>query len=121
MAPGYHGAGGTDTFYALQRWDGLTRFVADPKLALDTNAIERQIRPVALGRKNYLFCASEVGAEAAALFYSLIGSCKLRGIEPFDYLVDIFNRIGDHKQAELKELLPKYWKPLDPIPASRSA
>ncbi len=79
------------------------------------------MRPIAVGRKNYLFAGSHQGATRAAVIYSLIGSCKLKGIDPFDYLVDIFNRIGDHKQTELAELLPKNWKPIEPHPAYSSS
>jgi transposase len=98
--------------YALTRWEGLCRYTEDPILSIDSNPIERQIRPVALGRKNWLFCASEIGAEAACVMYSLIASCKLAGIEPHEYLTDVLSRINDHSQLTLHELLPQNWKPL---------
>lgn len=105
--------------YVYARFEGLSRYLDDPLLTIDSNPIERAIRPVAVGRKNWMFCASETGARAACIFYSLIASCKLHGIEPFDYLVDILNRIGDHSQLQLHELLPGKWtpkprKPFDP-------
>jgi hypothetical protein len=67
-------------------------------------------------RKNWLFCASETGAEAACVLYSLIASCKLAGVDPQAYLVDVLNRISDHSQLRLRELLPQNWKSLENIP-----
>lgn len=101
--------------YAYNRFIGLERYIDDPNLSIDSNPIERAIRPVALGRKNWLFCASEVGAEAACTFYTFIANCKLNKIDAYDYFVDLFNRVGDHSQLKLTELLPKYWKPLQKI------
>lgn len=104
--------------YTLSRWEGLNRYVDDPRLSIDSNPIERQIRPVAVGRKNWLFCASETGAEAACVMYSLIASCKLNNVDPHAYLVDVLNRINDHSQLKLAELLPQNWKPLQHNPAT---
>ena len=98
--------------YALTRWEGLCRYTENAILSIDSNPIERQIRPVALGRKNWLFCASEIGAEAACVMYSLIASCKLAGVEPHEYLTDVLSRINDHSQLTLHELLPQNWTPL---------
>jgi transposase len=102
--------------YVLARWKGLCRYTEDPRLSIDSNPVEREIRPVALGRKNWLFCASETGAEAACVLYSLIASCKLAGVDPNAYLVDVLNRINDHSQLRLSELLPQNWKPIENIP-----
>ena len=98
--------------YALTRWAALAEYTLNPELQIDSNAIERQIRPVTLGRKNWLFCASEVGAEAAALFYSLIGSCKLNDIDPWLYLADLLLRISEPKCTDARNLLPANWKTL---------
>lgn len=98
--------------YALNRWDGHIRYVENPKLSIDSNPVERAIRPVAIGRKNWLFCASETGAEAACVLYSFISTCKLQGINPSEYLTDVLERINDHSQLKLSELLPHNWKPL---------
>lgn len=106
---------GTAITYTLARWEGLNRYTEDAALSIDSNPIERQIRPVAIGRKNWLFCASETGAESACILYSLIASCKLNGIDPHAYLVDVLNRINDHSQLRLQELLPHNWKPLEKI------
>jgi len=96
--------------YTFSRWEGLKRYSTNPSLSIDSNPIERQIRPIAIGRKNWLFCASEVGAEAACLLYSFISTCKLQEIDPAEYLTDILNRINNHNQLKLSELLPHNWK-----------
>lgn len=70
------------------------------------------MRPIALGRKNYLFAGSPKGAEWAALFYSLLASCQLNHINPFDYLYDVLCRINDHPVNRLDELLPGRWQPI---------
>ncbi len=96
--------------YARKRWDALCRYVENPALAIDSNAVERQIRPVALGKKNWLFCASEVGAEASAIIYSLIASCKLADIDPAEYLTDVLERISEHPASKVIDLIPLNWK-----------
>jgi len=98
--------------YALNLWGYLTVYVTDGRLKIDNNRIENLIRPVALGRKNWLFAGSPEGAHRAALFYSLFGTCKIHGINPFEYLSDILNRISDCKMLDLDQLLPINWKPL---------
>lgn len=96
--------------YALKRWEALCRYTEDPMLAIDSNAVEREIRPVALGKKNWLFCASEVGAEASAIIYSLIASCRLAEVDPADYLTDVLERISVHPASNVHELIPVHWK-----------
>jgi transposase len=97
--------------YALNQWDRLGMFTEDGKIDPDNNSIERAIRPVTLFRKNSLFAGNEHGGERAALFYSLVESCKLNGIDPFEYLQDVYNRLHDCPAGELIHLLPPYWKP----------
>ena len=92
--------------YMLKRWPGLTSYITDAKLRPDNNLIENQIRPLALGRKNYMFAANHQGAEYAALYYSLFGTCLLNGINPLKWLVDVLKRINDHPVNKLEELLP---------------
>ena len=101
--------------YALNLWEYLTIYVEDGRLKIDNNRIENLIRPVALGRKNWLFAGSPEGAKRAALFYSLFGSCKIRGINPFEYLTDVLNRINDTKMSDLGQLLPMNWQPLSRV------
>jgi transposase len=103
--------------YALSRWDGLTRFLDDGHIDLDTNPVERAIRPAALGRKNHLFAGSDGGGERWAVVSSLIETCKLNGVEPFAYLRDILTRMVEgHTVNRLDELLPWNWK-ADTAPA----
>jgi len=95
--------------YTLARWNALTRFADDGTLEIDNNAAERSIRPLALGRKNYLFAGSDAGGERAAAVYSLIETAKLNGRDPEAYLRDILGRIADHPINRVAELLPWNW------------
>ena len=92
--------------YALTRWDALCRYIDDGTLEIDNNPIEREIRPIALGRKNYLFAGSDAGGERAAMMYSLINTAKLNGIEPEAYLTRVLTVIADHPVNKVNELLP---------------
>lgn len=95
--------------YALNHWIQLSKFVENGKVEIDNNRIENKIRPVAIGRKNWLFAGSEAGAQRAALFYTLFGSCKIHGINPFEYLKDVLERINTHPASKIDELLPAEW------------
>lgn len=97
--------------YALNQWDKLQVFAENGKIDPDNNSAERAIRPITLFRKNSLFASNEHGGERAALFYSLVESCKLNGIDPFEYLCDIYNRLHDCPASQLVHLLPNNWKP----------
>ncbi|MCB0293500.1 MAG: IS66 family transposase, partial [Calditrichaeota bacterium] len=92
--------------YALARWSKLCRYVEDGRIEIDNNLVENAIRPVALGRKNYLFAGSHAGAERAAMIYSLVTTAKVNGVEPFVWLQDVLTRIADHPHKKLAELLP---------------
>lgn len=96
--------------YMLGRWDYLRRYVEDGCFEIDNNPIENAIRPVALGRKNYLFAGSHNGAKRAALIYTLVANATLQGIEPFAYMRDIITRIADHPYKDLADLLAVNWK-----------
>jgi transposase len=96
--------------YVRNQWDALTRFCEDGRLRLDNNAAERALRRVAVGRKNWLFAGSEAGAERACVLYSLLASCRLHGVHPFDYLRDILVRVSSHPARDVLALTPKYWK-----------
>jgi hypothetical protein len=100
--------------YALSRWAALTRFTTDGRLEMTNNAAERAIRPLILGRKNWLFAGSDSGGERAALLYTIIESAKLNGVEPYAYLADILGRIADHLSSRIDELLPWNWQPTLP-------
>ncbi len=92
--------------YALARWDALTLYARDGAIEIDNNAVERQMRPVALGRKNYLFAGSDAGGERAAAMYGLIGTARLNGWDPEAYLRQVLERIADHPVNRVAELLP---------------
>lgn len=98
--------------YTVGLWPRLAAYVNDGHYLIDNVRIENTIRPLAIGRKNYLFAGSDRGARNAAIMYSLLGTCKLHGKEPFAYLRDVFSRINDHKANKLHELLPQNWQPL---------
>jgi transposase len=96
--------------YALERQAALRVFLADPTVPLDTNHLERQIRPIALGRKNWLFCWTEIGARAVGILQSLLASCRLQHLDPYLYLVDVLQRIDTHPAFEVHLLTPRLWK-----------
>lgn len=115
--------------YSLNHWKALTRFVDDGSLPLDNNLCERQIRSLALGRRNYLFAGSDAGAERAATCYTIFRTCALQGVDPHAYVKDVLERLANGWPASrLEELLPGNWKrptepsgqhdPHDPVPAS---
>ena len=92
--------------YNLNRWKALARYVDDGRINIDTNPVENCIRGIAVGKKNWLFCGSEGGGHRAALFYSLIESCKLNHVEPYAYLVHILTRLPTARACDLDSLLP---------------
>ncbi|MCP3918058.1 MAG: IS66 family transposase [bacterium] len=96
--------------YTLGQWKTLERYVDDGRLEPDNNRLEAAIRGIALGRKNSLFVGSEQGGRDAALFYSLIESCKAAGVEPMAYLVDVIERIGRTPVSRVADLTPRRWK-----------
>jgi len=96
--------------YALEREAALKVFLAYPSVPLDTNHLEREIRAIALGRKNWLFCWTEVGAHSVGIVQSLIASCRLQGVDPYVYLVDVLQRIDTHPAFEVHLLTPRLWK-----------
>lgn len=101
---------GKAIYYLVARYNKIYLYLEDGRLEIDNNPVENSIRPVALGRKNYLFAGSHAGAQRAAIVYSLLGCCKLQGINANDYLQDVLQRLPDQPINQLKELLPPYWK-----------
>ena len=99
--------------YSLRRWDALTRFVDDGQLPVDNNWIENQIRPIAIGRNNWLFAGSLRAGQRAAAVMSLIQSARMNGHDPYAYLKDVLTRLPTHKASRIVELLPHRWKPAD--------
>jgi hypothetical protein len=104
--------------YTLTRWIALTRYVEDGRIEIDNNAAERAIRALVLGRRNYLFAGSDAGGETAARLYSLIGTCRLYGIDPHAYLRHVLERIAEHPINRIEELLP--WRVADLLPLALS-
>ena len=92
--------------YARTLWTALRRYLDDGRLEIDNNAAERQIRPLALGRKNYLFAGSDTGGDRAAALYTLIQTAKLNGLDPEAYLRDVLTRIAGHPINRIGDLLP---------------
>ena len=98
--------------YALSRWEGLCRFIEDGRIEINSNVVERSIRPIALNRKNALFAGSDGGGEHWAVVASLIETCKLCGVEPFAYLADVITRIvNGHPNSQIDDLLPWTYAP----------
>lgn len=98
--------------YASKRKSELAVFLSDPDVPLDTNHLERGLRPIPMGRKNWLFCWTEVGAEHVGIIQSLISTCRLHGVDPYTYLVDVLQRVGRHPASRTDELTPRRWKTL---------
>jgi transposase len=96
--------------YVRARRAGLEVFLSDPAVQMDTNHLERALRVIPQGRKNWLFCWTEVGAEHAGIVQSLIVTCRLHGIDPYTYLVDVLQRVGEHPASRVAELTPRLWK-----------
>ena len=97
--------------YSLGRWEALTRYLDDGDLPIDNNHVENRIRPVALGRSNWLFAGSQRAGERAANVMSLIQSAKLNGHDPYRYLKDVLDRLPTQRASQLEELLPHRWQP----------
>jgi len=97
--------------YSLRRWVALTRFVDDGRLPVDNNWIENQIRPIAIGRSNWLFAGSLRAGQRAAAVMSLIQSARMNGRDPYAYLKDVLTRLPTHKASRVEELLPHRWQP----------
>lgn len=98
--------------YVIKREHKLRAFLEDPAVPLDTNHLERALRPIPMGRKAWLFCWTELGAEHVGIIQSLIVTCKLHDINPYTYLTDVLLRISEHPASRVEELTPRRWKEL---------
>lgn len=96
--------------YALGRQAALEVFLGDPDVPIDTNHLERALRPIPMGRKNWLFSWSEVGARHIGVIQSLLVTCRLHEVNPYTYLVDVLQRISQHPASRVDELVPRVWK-----------
>jgi hypothetical protein len=88
----------------------LEVFLTDPDVPIDTNHIERALRVIPMGRRSWLFCSTELGARHVGIIQSLIVTCKLHGVDPYTYLVDVLQRVGVLPAARVAELTPRLWK-----------
>ena len=95
--------------YTINLWSRLKAYIDDGRYEIDNNMIENAIRPLALGRKNYLFAGSHKAAQKAAMMYSFFATCKVNNIEPLEWLTDVYNKIQEYKSSKLDELLPHNW------------
>jgi transposase len=100
----------TAAHYALAREAALRVFLEYPTVPLDTNHVEREIRAIAMGRKAWLFCWTEVGAQYVGIVQSLLASCRLQGVDPYVYLVDVLQRMDTHPAFDVHLLTPRLWK-----------
>jgi transposase len=98
--------------YGLSRQEAFSLFLNDGRVAIDNNPAERALRPIGIGRRNWLFAGADTGAETLARAMTIIETAKLNGLDPQAYLADILDRIHDHKINRLDELLPWNWEPL---------
>jgi hypothetical protein len=96
--------------YVRERRLGLEVFLSDPQVPMDTNHLERALRVIPMGRRNWLFTWTELGAEQVGIVQSLIVTCRLHGIDPYTYLVDVLQRVGQHPAARVAQLTPRLWK-----------
>jgi len=98
--------------YVRERREGLQVYLDDPDVPIDTNHLERALRTIPMGRKAWLFCWTELGARHVGIVQSLLTTCKLHEVDPYDYLVDVLQRVGQHPASRVAELTPRRWKTL---------
>lgn len=96
--------------YAMDRVGSLKVFLSDPDVAIDTNHLERGLRPIPMGKKNWLFCWTEAGAEDVATIQTLLATCRIQGVNAYEYLVDVLQRVAIHPASEVETLTPRLWK-----------
>jgi transposase len=96
--------------YALRRRVALSVFLADPEVSIDTNHVERALRSIPMGRKNWMFCWTELGAEHVGIVQGLLTTCRLHDVDPYTWLVDVLQRVGQHPARDVAQLTPRLWK-----------
>lgn len=96
--------------YVHNREHGLRVFLGDPEVPLDTNHVERALRCIPMGKRAWLFCWTEIGAEHVGIIQSLISTCRMHDVNPYDYLVDVLQRVDRHPASKIRELTPRVWK-----------
>lgn len=98
--------------YVRERKEGLLLYLDDPDVEIDTNSLERALRAIPMGKKNWMFCWTELGARQIGIAQSLLVTCRLHDIDPYDYLADVLQRVGQHPASRVHELTPRMWKQL---------
>ncbi|MCX7138601.1 MAG: IS66 family transposase [Proteobacteria bacterium] len=98
--------------YALERREALEVYLSDPDVQIDTNHLERALRAIPMGRKNWMFTWTELGAMHVGIVQSLLVTCRLHDIDPYDYFVDVLQRVGQHPASRVEQLTPRRWKEL---------
>lgn len=101
--------------YALNQWEALNTFLLEGRLEIDNNRAERAIKPIVIGRKNYLFMGGPKGGEAAAIMYTLAETCKRNNVDPYHYLADVLERLPTYPHKKISDLLPYNWQPSQPL------
>jgi len=101
--------------YAKNQWDSLCEFTKDPKLRLDNNISENALRIIALGRKNYLFAGHEEGGQNLAILQTIVATCKLHDVNPYDYIKDVLIKLQSPKTKDIELLLPQNWGKGSPV------
>ena len=96
--------------HATHREAGLRVFLDDPEVSIDSNHLERSLRPIPTGRRNWLFAWTELGAQRIGVIQSLLVTCQLQGVDPYTYLVDVLQRVAEHPAKRVTELAPRVWK-----------
>jgi transposase len=96
--------------YIRERRAGLEVYLDDPDVSIDTNHLERALRVIPMGRKNWMFCWTELGAKHVGIVQSLLVTCRLHDIDPYDYFVDVLQRVGQHPASQVHQLTPRLWK-----------
>jgi transposase len=104
--------------YTQNQWEALKRYTSSGFLSIDNNVSEQHMKIIATGRKNWLFTGSEAGGKTMAVLFTVVSSCQRHGHDPFVYLRDVLERLPDHPQDRLAELLPDRWSPPKPADAT---
>ena len=106
--------------YALNQWMALNRYTEHGALEIDNNGAERGIKPIVIGRKNWMFIGSEAAAKRTAVLLTLVNTCKAHQVNPFEYLRDVIERVNTHPAKRVEELTPRLWKQLRQTHMSQS-
>jgi hypothetical protein len=107
--------------YALGQWSTLTVYLEDGRVEIDNNLVENAIRPTALGKKNWLFVGADTAGDRSAVLYTVLESCRRRGLDPYAYLKDILTRLPALTNRQVPEITPANWGKARPVPRTLAA